>query len=152
MSLMALCGMAALLVHGLVDVPYFKNDLAILFWLIMALPLLEPRTHEAHRDPEWFELILSGQKTIEARLNDAKRQAYKVGDFIKINNRGDDRAFHVEIVELIHRPSFAELLRDTPPQQFGFRDALHGLTSVRRYYTPDDEATNGVVGIRIKVI
>jgi O-antigen ligase len=27
---------AALLVHGLVDVPYFKNDLAMLFWLLMA--------------------------------------------------------------------------------------------------------------------
>lgn len=37
---MALLGaMTALLVHGLVDVPYFKNDLAILFWLLMALML-----------------------------------------------------------------------------------------------------------------
>lgn len=27
---------AALLVHGLVDVPYFKNDLSMLFWLLMA--------------------------------------------------------------------------------------------------------------------
>lgn len=26
----------ALLVHGLVDVPYFKNDLSMLFWLLMA--------------------------------------------------------------------------------------------------------------------
>jgi putative inorganic carbon (HCO3(-)) transporter len=26
----------AILVHGLVDVPYFKNDLAMLFWLLMA--------------------------------------------------------------------------------------------------------------------
>ncbi len=28
--------MITLLVHGLVDVPYFKNDLSILFWLIIA--------------------------------------------------------------------------------------------------------------------
>lgn len=27
----------ALLVHGLVDVPYFKNDLAMIFWLLLAL-------------------------------------------------------------------------------------------------------------------
>ena len=32
--------MVALLVHGLVDVPYFKNDLAVLFWLVMAWPLI----------------------------------------------------------------------------------------------------------------
>ncbi len=35
------CGTAAallaLLVHGLVDVPYFKNDLAMLFWVIVAV-------------------------------------------------------------------------------------------------------------------
>ena len=29
--------MIALLVHGLVDVPYFKNDLSMLFWLLCAL-------------------------------------------------------------------------------------------------------------------
>ncbi len=29
--------MVVIIVHGLVDVPYFKNDLAILFWLIMAM-------------------------------------------------------------------------------------------------------------------
>lgn len=29
--------MAAIVVHGLVDVPYFKNDLAAMFWIILAL-------------------------------------------------------------------------------------------------------------------
>lgn len=33
----ALAALTALLVHGLVDVPFFKNDLAILFWIIVAL-------------------------------------------------------------------------------------------------------------------
>lgn len=32
--------MITLLVHGLVDVPYFKNDLALLFWFIVAGPLI----------------------------------------------------------------------------------------------------------------
>ncbi len=35
----AMGAMTALLVHGLVDVPYFKNDLAILFWIVYALGL-----------------------------------------------------------------------------------------------------------------
>ncbi|MFA5413694.1 MAG: O-antigen ligase family protein [Patescibacteria group bacterium] len=35
--------MITILVHGLVDVPYFKNDLSILFWLIVGLSLLEPK-------------------------------------------------------------------------------------------------------------
>lgn len=29
--------MTALFIHGLVDVPYFKNDLSIIFWLLIAL-------------------------------------------------------------------------------------------------------------------
>ncbi len=33
---LALC-MIAILAHGLIDIPYFKNDLALLFWLLFAL-------------------------------------------------------------------------------------------------------------------
>ncbi len=32
-----MAAMIAMLVHGLVDVPYFKNDLAFLFWIIVGL-------------------------------------------------------------------------------------------------------------------
>lgn len=35
--------MVTLLVHGLVDVPYFKNDLAMLFWFIVAVPIIIDR-------------------------------------------------------------------------------------------------------------
>ncbi|MDD4333511.1 MAG: O-antigen ligase family protein [Patescibacteria group bacterium] len=31
------CAMIAVIVHGLVDVPYFKNDLAVMFWVLVAL-------------------------------------------------------------------------------------------------------------------
>lgn len=31
--------LTALLAHGLIDIPYFKNDLAMIFWLIVALAL-----------------------------------------------------------------------------------------------------------------
>lgn len=30
-------GMTTLLIHGLVDVPYFKNDLSMLFWIILSV-------------------------------------------------------------------------------------------------------------------
>jgi len=36
----ATASMIVLLVHGLADVPYFKNDLAFLFWTIFAVPFL----------------------------------------------------------------------------------------------------------------
>lgn len=38
-ALSTIAAMSILLIHGLVDVPYFKNDLAIVFWIIYALAL-----------------------------------------------------------------------------------------------------------------
>lgn len=35
-SVVVMSGLVAMLVYGLVDVPYFKNDLAVLFWIFIA--------------------------------------------------------------------------------------------------------------------
>jgi len=39
-SLFLIISLISLIIHGLVDVPYFKNDLSILFWLIIMLSCL----------------------------------------------------------------------------------------------------------------
>lgn len=36
-----MASMTTILIHGLVDVPYFKNDLAIFFWLLIGLSLVD---------------------------------------------------------------------------------------------------------------
>lgn len=40
LALGLMCAMIVIVVHGLVDVPYFKNDLSILFWLILGMQSL----------------------------------------------------------------------------------------------------------------
>mgnify|MGYP000852567798 CR=1 FL=1 len=35
-----LASLTAIMIHGLVDVPYFKNDLAVLFWILVFLVLI----------------------------------------------------------------------------------------------------------------
>ncbi|MDP4000983.1 MAG: O-antigen ligase family protein [bacterium] len=40
-SLAVLAFMSVVLIHGLVDAPYFKNDLAILFWFMVSLVLVK---------------------------------------------------------------------------------------------------------------
>jgi O-antigen ligase len=37
LSLSLLCIMVVILIHGLVDVPYFKNDLSVMFWLFIGI-------------------------------------------------------------------------------------------------------------------
>jgi O-antigen ligase len=39
-NIILMSSMIVLLIHGLVDVPYFKNDLAILFWLIIGMMII----------------------------------------------------------------------------------------------------------------
>ena len=46
----AFAAMVALVLHGLMDTPYFKNDLSLLFWFIVAIniavtmPQIKPAT------------------------------------------------------------------------------------------------------------
>ena len=42
-----MAGMVAMLAYGLVDVPYFKNDLSVVFWVLLALNdvLVSPFLH-----------------------------------------------------------------------------------------------------------
>jgi len=40
LALAAAAGMTMIVLHSLVDVSYFKNDLAVLFWLIYSLPFV----------------------------------------------------------------------------------------------------------------
>ncbi len=37
--------MVAILVHGLVDVPYFKNDLSLMFWILIAITAIMKREY-----------------------------------------------------------------------------------------------------------
>lgn len=45
-TIAVIASMVALLAHGLVDVPYFKNDLALLFWIVYALAIAQPLNTE----------------------------------------------------------------------------------------------------------
>lgn len=48
LALAASAALVQMIIHGLVDVPYFKNDLATLTWLILALLVLAPLYGNRH--------------------------------------------------------------------------------------------------------
>ncbi|MBE7525286.1 O-antigen ligase family protein [candidate division WWE3 bacterium] len=58
---------AALLVHGLVDVPYFKNDLAVAFWLLTLLTTATPVTKKMRGEHMQRRSILHPKKLPESR-------------------------------------------------------------------------------------
>lgn len=73
-----------------------------------------------HNDP--FNLIKSGTKTIELRLNDLKRQKIKVGDLIEFTNRITDEKMVVRVVDLIKFNSFSDLYKNFSKVSMGYRE------------------------------
>lgn len=48
-----IASLTALIIHGLVDVPYFKNDLAMLFWIIAAIVVLASKEKQTAAIPQY---------------------------------------------------------------------------------------------------
>lgn len=116
--------------------------------LWMSRPLHRMKLH-----PEPFRMMELGQKTVELRLWDEKRRKLRVGDVIRFEDTTDDtEVLYVQVEELSVFPSFAELYRALPLLACGYTSENISAASpedMRLYYSPEDEARWGVVGIRI---
>ncbi len=69
--------------------------------------------HYMRLNPEPFELIKSGKKTVELRLLDEKRRLLQIGDEIEFMSTSDNTQHIFCRVTQLHRfNSFKELLED----------------------------------------
>ena len=113
-------------------------------------------THIMRLNNRPFQLIYSGNKTIELRLFDEKRQLIKAGDIIKfINTADENNTLLVEVVELHIYKDFIELYNNLPLLKCGYTeqdidsaDPKH----MEKYYSQEQQSKYGVVGIEIKVV
>lgn len=111
-------------------------------------------THEMRLHPGPFRKIQNGTQVIESRVNDEKREEIKVGDHIIFSLRPDfvEKA-EVEVVELIHTSTFRELFLSRPLPEFGIEDGdMKRVENIYQYYSKEDEAKHGVVGIKFKKV
>jgi ASC-1-like (ASCH) protein len=110
-------------------------------------------THEMRLHPLPFGKIKDGTKTIEVRLNDEKRQEIKVGDQIEFLLRPDfAEKVTVEVTELLHTSTFAEMYTLHPKEEFGIEDIDAAVAGMGQYYSPEDEQKYGVLGIKFKKV
>ena len=104
------------------------------------------------REP--FDMIASGEKTIELRLYDNKRQRVKVGDtiiFMSLDDRND--VLKTKVVKIYTFKNFAELYRNLPLLKCGYREGEPANPNdMLMYYSREQEEKYGVVGIEITVI
>ena len=106
--------------------------------------------HEMRLHPRPFGRIRAGTQVIESRLNDEKRQEIKVGDHIVFALRPDFiEKVEVEVVDLLHAPTFNELFTMRPLSEFA-TEKIEDVDLMYQYYSKDDEARYGVLGIKFK--
>ena len=99
-----------------------------------------------------FEMIKSGEKTIELRLFDEKRQQVKVGDKIIFINTTTGETLNRTVVKLHRFDSFEELYKSLPLLQCGYtvNDVDNAKPSdMEQYYSIEEQNQYGVVGIEL---
>lgn len=104
---------------------------------------------------EYYDKIKTGEKVIELRLNDQKRQLMKIGDIIRFGLEPERNEYvEAKITGLIKYRDFKSLLNDIPLNLLGFNNMTKEdvLTLLHDIYTEYDEKRFGVIGIRIELI
>lgn len=107
--------------------------------------------HELKLQPTFFDAIKAGIKTIECRLYDEKRQQIQLGDTLIFRRASElEETLETRVVGLLHYSTFSDLLNDFPSEMFGMADRAELERLLDSFYTREDEAKYGVVGIRIR--
>ena len=108
-----------------------------------------------HLHPEVFDVVASGNKNVEVRVNDEKRRQLKVGDTLIFLKRPDDiETITAKITNLVYFDTFLSVLdhyemkniylETTTPEEY--------ISLLKQFYTDEDESQYGVVAIEFEII
>ena len=112
--------------------------------------------HYMHLEPEAFAAMEAGEKTIELRLCDEKRRRIQAGDVIRFEDTEDERELlFVQVEGMRFFASFDELYAALPLHKCGYTEEATKTASPRdmdAYYSPQEQAKWGVVGIEVSLL
>ena len=109
-------------------------------------------THQMQLQPEPFDMIKSGVKTIELRLYDEKRRNIRIGDEIMFTNTENGETLAVKVLDLAVFDSFEELYKTLPLLRCGYTErdiASASPDDMDVYYPKEKQKEYGVIGISI---
>ncbi|WP_166659569.1 methyltransferase, FxLD system [Glycomyces sp. NRRL B-16210] len=113
-------------------------------------PAAGPEPIAMHLHEEYFDLIASGQKTVEVRCADVKRLAVQPGSHIRFTSGG--RMLTVVVVRVARYDTFAALYASEDAAAINpHRNRAEQLAGIEALYTPEKRAL-GAVAIAIKRI
>ena len=108
--------------------------------------------HNMKLNPSPFEMIKSGEKTIELRLFDEKRQQLKAGDKIVFTDTTTGETLNTTVVKLHRFDSFEELYKSLPLLKCGYTtENIDNAkpSDMEQYYSVEEQRKYGVVGIEL---
>ena len=109
-------------------------------------------THQLKLATEPFNAIISGNKTIESRLYDTKRQRIQIGDRIIFTNRDNsEQTVAAEVVDLLRYATFRDLFSHNNPRKFGGDNIEWLENQISEFYSLSDQLKNGVIGIEFEI-
>jgi hypothetical protein len=110
-------------------------------------------THQLRLATEPFDAIVSGNKTIESRLYDEKRQKIQIGDQIIFTNREDpSQIATVKVIGLLRYATFHDLFSHNDPHKFGGESVEWLENQINEFYSLRDQIQDGVIGIEFELI
>ena len=130
---------------------YFDDEI----WRNWTIRKTNFQTHSLNLHPTYYELIKSGEKTLEGRLNDEKRKNFNVGDKIVFHKEPEKvETMNAIILDKYIFNSFDEMANELDKSQLGFASKTKEemINVYRTIYSLENEKKNGVVVFKVKVI
>ena len=98
-----------------------------------------------------FKAIKNGEKDIEVRLNDEKRQLIEIGDTITFEHVDTKELLKVEVINLHHFSTFEELFNKFDHKRIGVKED-DDASLMDSFYTREEQEKYGALGIEIKLL
>ena len=100
-----------------------------------------------------FSLIKRGDKTIEARLYDKKRESVRLGDTIIFHLLDDpDQTIEAKVIGLLRYETFGDMFAHNDVHKFGGDNAETMAEKMLTYYDQAEQDMHGVIGIEFAVV
>lgn len=101
-----------------------------------------------------FEMVRKGERCVEIRLNDEKRQTLQVGDNLTFCCLGTDKKIETRVTAINHYKSFEEMVLYEPKRDIGypFKTFQEIIEIFQEFHSIEEEKLYGVVAIRFKKI
>ena len=108
-------------------------------------------THKMRLVDFAFNAIKNGQKDIEVRLNDEKRQLIRVGDIIEFSHIETFETIKVKVIKLHKFKTFKDLFDNFDHSRLGLKDSDDALI-MNDFYSKEEQEKYGALGIEIKLV